>query len=114
MCLYAYMWKDTHTYIWYTPLYATCFFFLANSINIFAINKNTKIYEILSILLEKKIQNQTYLYFKDKSGWHNLYDYNHHDYLSLSGIPVDVRDERGNTLLIVACQNGNKVKDGTI
>mmetsp|Transcript_36015 Transcript_36015/g.34084 ORF Transcript_36015/g.34084 Transcript_36015/m.34084 type:complete len:294 (-) Transcript_36015:304-1185(-) len=24
------------------------------------------------------------------------------------GIPVDVRDERGNTLLIVACQNGNK------
>jgi hypothetical protein len=24
---------------------------------------------------------------------------------------VDVRDERGNTLLIVACQNGNKVKE---
>jgi hypothetical protein len=32
-------------------------------------------------------------------------------YTYISGIPVDVRDERGNTLLIVACQNGNKVKE---
>ena len=26
------------------------------------------------------------------------------------GIPVDVKDEWGNTLLIIACQNGNKVQ----
>ena len=25
------------------------------------------------------------------------------------GIPVDVKDDWGNTVLIVACQNGNKV-----
>ena len=30
------------------------------------------------------------------------------------GIPVDVKDEWGNTLLIIACQNGNKVQYNTV
>lgn len=50
----------------------------------------------------------------DKTDLDELFRFSRHgradevERLLSSGIPVDVRDENGNTVLIIACQNGNK------